>query len=70
MTSTASSKFLRPGMPERSGTCELCGGHGRQLKVLAIGDFIGWACEQCVRELGRGLPRQYIPQNEETEPCE
>ena len=62
---------LRPSSnPERIGTCELCGGHGRQLGILLISDFIGWACEQCRRELGQSLPRRYNGAGEETEPGE
>lgn len=64
MNLTASNK------PGRAGTCQLCGGHGRELKILAIGDFWGWACEQCVREVGESLPRRYLPGGEQTEPSE
>ena len=54
----------------RAGTCQLCGGHGRALKVLVIADFIGWACEQCHRELAESLPRRFLPAAEETETSE
>ena len=70
MSLKTSGKFLRTPPLKRSGTCELCGGHGRKLGVLAVGDFIGYACEQCIRELAQGLPRRHIPPNEETEPSE
>ena len=37
--------------PRRKVTCELCGGHGRELRILAQTDFIGWACEECRQQL-------------------
>ena len=83
MTSTASNKFLRPEAPQRTGTCRLspfgilrcdqrrlCGGRGRALRILVIGDFTGWACEECHRELGKSLPRRYVPAGEQTETSE
>ena len=70
MTSTASNKFLRPEAPQRTGTCRLCGGRGRALRILVIGDFTGFACEECHRELGKSLPRRYVPAGEQTETSE
>lgn len=37
--------------PRRNGKCELCGGHRRELRIMAQADFIGWACEECRRQL-------------------
>ena len=33
------------------GKCELCGAHRRELRVLVIDDFFGWACEECRQQL-------------------
>ena len=68
--------FEVPGMirkqedPRRNGTCGLCGGHGRELRVLAVNDFIGWACEECRRQLRICQVRRFTPAGEETEPGE
>ena len=56
--------------PHRNGTCELCGGHSRELRVLTVDDFIGWACEECRRQLRESLVRRYCSAGEETEPGE
>lgn len=56
--------------PERTGTCELCGGHGRRLRVLALGDFIGRACEECMAQLRECQARRFCSAGEETEPGE
>lgn len=54
----------------QTGTCELCGGHNRQLKILVIYDFIGWACRQCIDQLSESIPRRYVAAGEHTEPTE
>ena len=59
---------IRSPEPERTGTCELCGVHGRRLRVLALGDFIGWACEECTAQLRECQARRYYSAGEETEP--
>ena len=56
--------------PRRNGTCELCGGHGRELRVLAQADFIGWACEVCRRQLQECTVRMFCSVGEETETTE
>ena len=56
--------------PRRNGKCALCGGHGRELRVLALPDFIGWACEECRRELAECQVRRYCGTVEETEKAE
>ena len=55
---------------ERTGTCELCGGHGRDLRILVIADFIGWACGECRQQLQQCQARRYCSTGEETEPGE
>ena len=58
---------LRAG---RTGTCELCGAHGRELRILAMADFIGWACGECRRQMAEWVPRRWCGTVEETEPGE
>ena len=53
--------------PRRNGTCELCGGHGRELRILVQMDFIGWACETCREQLHQCQVRRYCSTGEETE---
>ena len=69
-----SAQHLIPGInrapAQRTGTCELCGGHNRELRILVIGDFIGWACEICRRQLRECQPRIWCSAGEETEPGE
>ena len=55
---------------QRRGTCELCGAHNRELRILAIGDFIGWVCEICRLQLMKSQPRIWCGTGEETEPGE
>ena len=55
---------------KRTGTCELCGRHNCELKILAIADFIGWACEECRQQLRECTARLYCSAGEETEPGE
>ena len=57
-------------MAMRHGTCELCGAHDRDLLILAQTDFIGWACEECIRQLWDCQVRRYCSAGEETEPGE
>ena len=52
------------------GTCELCGGHDRDLRILMIGGFIGWACEICRKQLRDSQERRFMPACEHTEPGE
>ena len=65
-----------PGMirkqedPRRNGRCELCGGHGRELRILFVGDFLGWACEICRRQIQDSTVRRWCAAAERTEPCE
>ena len=56
--------------PKRKGTCELCGGHGRELRILAQADFIGWACEVCREQLAECQVRKYCRTGERTETAE
>ena len=56
--------------PRQKGTCELCGGHGRELRVLALEDFIGWVCGECMRQLKESMLRRYCATAEETETAE
>ena len=55
---------------KQNGTCEMCGGHNRELRILAIDDFIGWACDECRRQLRECIPRLFCSAGEETEPRE
>lgn len=56
--------------PVRTGKCEMCGGHNRDLRILVLADFIGWACGECIDQVGRSIPRRYASAGEETEPNE
>lgn len=56
--------------PRRRRNCELCGGQGRELRILAQAEFIGWVCEDCMRELRDCQTRRYCAMWEETEPGE
>ena len=56
--------------PRRNGVCQLCGAHGRELRILAQADFIGWACEACLRQLSECQLRKYCGTGEETETAE
>ena len=52
------------------GTCAICGAHKRSLKVTAMTDFIGWACDECREQLWQSSLRLYCPTFEQTEPSE
>lgn len=56
--------------PRRNGKCELCGGHRRELRIMAQADFIGWACEECRRQLAECQIRRYCSTGEQTETAE
>ena len=56
--------------PVQTGKCELCGGHNRELRILVLTDFIGWACGECIDQVGKSVPRRYVSAGEETEPIE
>lgn len=65
--------FRQSGRASRAakvGTCEICGAHGRELRVLAMTDFLGWACEECWSQLAECMPRRWCDAGEETEPGE
>lgn len=57
-------------VPRAEGTCEICGAHNRELKILVFGDFIGWACKACQGQLAESVERRYCGAGEETEPGE
>lgn len=52
------------------GICAICGAHGRKLRIIALTDFVGWACEECREQLWKSTPRLYCPSFEQTEPSE
>ena len=56
--------------PGKAGTCELCGGHGRELHVLVLPDWIGWACDECRDEMQKCFLRQIQAAAGHTEPAE
>lgn len=56
--------------PVRHGTCELCGGHNRDLRIMVLPDFIGWGCEQCREQISKCEPRRFVHTGEQTEPSE
>lgn len=56
--------------PKQHGTCELCGGHNRELGVLFVGDFIGWACGQCRQQIQDCTVRRWCSAGKQTEPGE
>ena len=56
--------------PKSHGTCELCGAHDKDLRILFVGDFFGWACEICIRQIRDCQERRFMPACEHTEPGE
>ena len=38
--------------------------------MLYIGDFAGWACDECINQLRKSQERQYCGTLEHTEPGE
>ena len=54
----------------RRGTCELCGAHDRELKVMAMMDFIGWTCQECRDQLRLCALRLFCGTVEWTEEAE
>jgi hypothetical protein len=61
---------LLPHPPQTHGTCGLCGAHNRDLYMIAAGDYIGWACGECRRQLRDSFIRQFCGTVEHTEPGE
>ena len=56
--------------PVRHGTCEICGGHDRDLRIMILPDFIGWGCGQCREQISKSEARRFIYTGEQTEPSE
>lgn len=52
------------------GTCELCGGRGRELHVLVLLDWIGWACDECREQIMKCYMGQIQAAAGHTEPAE
>lgn len=52
------------------GRCELCGAHGKVVRLLVLSDFFGWACGECREHLQNCMPRRWCGTAEETEPGE
>jgi hypothetical protein len=48
----------------------MCGRHNQQLRILVVADFIGWACQICLDQIGKSIPRRYVSAGEHTEPTE
>ena len=56
--------------PVKTGTCELCGGHNRQLRILVLWDYIGWTCPECIDQVSQSQTRRFVAAGEHTEPTE
>ena len=54
----------------KTGTCELCGGHERELSVLILPDWMGWACTECYDQMQMCYMRQIQAAMGQTEPAE
>lgn len=54
----------------KTGTCELCGGRGRELTVLILPDWMGWACLECWEQIQQCYLSQYLASAGHTEPAE
>lgn len=67
---TKNDSIGRSRRAEKTGTCEVCGAHGQELGILAMTDFLGWACEACRKQLAESIPRRWCGTTEETEPGE
>lgn len=66
---TVSSKLeVKPPKPMH-GTCRMCGAHDRDLRMMAVGDYIDWTCAECIHQLAydQGLKLAFF---EQTEPAE
>ena len=62
--------MLNAPEPPEGGVCELCGSHHQGLRLLIVGEFVGWACRECVQELQDSVLRKYCGTVEHTEPSE
>ena len=49
--------------------CELCGQEKGVLR-LYLSDWEGWACLECIDQIGKSAPRRYVASGEQTEPTE
>lgn len=54
----------------KTGTCELCGRHNTELRILFLQDYIGWTCQLCREQIQKSQQRRYVSTMEETEPAE
>lgn len=54
----------------KTGTCELCGGHGRELRVLVLPDWIGWSCDECREQIMKCYMGQIQSAAGHSEPAE
>ena len=55
---------------EKYGTCELCGGHNRDLHILILPDWMGWSCDECHDQMQICYLRQIQAAAGHTEPAE
>ena len=60
---------LEPPKPVH-GTCRMCGGHDRDLRLLSIGDYWDWTCAECIQQVAFSQARKFAPACEMTEPAE
>jgi len=58
------------GNSPKHGDCGLCGATDCDLWMFFIGDYGGWTCEECIRQIRECQVRRYCPAGEETEPGE
>ena len=52
------------------GTCQLCGGHNRELYFSFVGDYLGWTCLECIHQVRDSQLRRFVATGEESEPAE
>ena len=56
--------------PLRVGTCEMCGKHNTELRILILHEYIGWTCRTCIDQVYQSTQRMYVSSGEESEPAE
>ena len=61
---------IAPREQKTQGTCQICWMREQQLRILTLGNFLGWVCPVCFRQLKDTRERLFIDAGEWTEPAE
>lgn len=60
----------KPREPEMFGTCQMCGRHNQELKMIVFWEYMGFTCKYCIEDVRKESIGRIRAATEHTEPAE